>query len=424
MVGNRVVVTGMGLITPVGIGKERFWESIRAGISGIKRIESFDPSEYPAQIAGEVRDFQPEDFMGSRKANQCNRIAQFAIAAARSAVNDAGLEGELNLDKSSHPPLEKRKNGRDFGVILGTCYGGMGSAEEGYQRFYQMGWRKVKPNSILQIMYNAAADHIAIELGIRGPNLTVATACSSAAVAIGQAFNMIRDGYCERMLAGGADAPIKPGILSSWIAIKLLSERNDAPQKACRPFSMDRDGIVIGEGAAMVVIESLNSAIKRDARIYAEIIGYGINSDATHIIKPDVEGEADALESALFDANIKYHEVDYINAHSPGALLTDRVETDAIKRVFKEHAYKVPISSTKSMTGHTMGASGAIELIVTILSINNNLITPTINYDIPDPDCDLDYVPNSSREAEIDIAISNSFGFGGTNAVLVVKRFS
>jgi 3-oxoacyl-[acyl-carrier-protein] synthase II len=406
---RRVVVTGIGLFTPVGVGRERVWEALTEGRSGISRIESFDTSNLRTTIAGLCRDFHPEEFFDERERSRLDRVSQLALAAAEMSVKDAGLA----LDEL---------DSYDTGVILGTGFGGQESIEEYCGAFFNGGGRR-SALAIPKAMYNAASSNIAIRLKTRGPNITVSTACSSGANAIGQAFHAIRHGQAERMIAGGADAPVTPVVMDAWKDMRVLSTRNDPPARACKPFSANRDGFILSEGAGLVVIETIDSAVKRGAHIYAEILGYGSTADAAHITFPDSEGEAQAIRRALRDARVAAEEIAYVNAHGTATRLNDVSETEALKKILGSRAREVPVSSIKSMLGHSMGASGAIEFIATALAIERRRIPPTINYEEADPQCDLDYVIEGARELQAAgrrmIALSDSFGFGGNNAVLV-----
>jgi len=407
-----VVITGMGVISPIGCGVNNYWEGLINGRSGVRPIESFDVSQSPSRIAGQALDFNPLDFFTKRELRRMDRFCQMGVAAAQMAWDDAGLERE------SYNP-------QSIGVCIGTGIGGIITCEEGFRSFYDGGkGRDMDAFTIPRIMNNAAASYIAISLGLKGLNHTINTACSAGANAIGQAFDYIRNRRSEVMLCGGAEAPITPGILRAWTLLQVLSQRNDDPPGACRPFDKERDGFVLAEGAAVLVLESLSSALNRDADIYAEIAGFGSNCDAYHLTAPSLTGEVEAMHLAIKDAGLSPRDIDYINAHGTATEINDRVETAAIKEVFGDYAYKLPISSTKSMIGHAMGASSALELIATVLSVKNHLIPPTVNYQKPDPECDLDYVPNHARPKEIKSAISNSFGFGGSNAVLVINKWT
>jgi len=405
----------VGVITAVGSGREAFWSALTAGRSGIARIEVFDTSHLKTTIAGVCRDFRPTDFFDEREMARLDRVSQLAIAATDMATREAGLtNGQLDS--------------YDVGVILGTGFGGQGSIEEYCGAFFSNGKGRRSALAIPKSMYNASSSNIAIRFKTRGPNITISTACSSGANAIGQAFHLIRYGHADRMIAGGADAPITPVVMDAWKDMRVLSTKNDIPERACKPFSANRDGFVLSEGAGIVVLEDLELALARGAHIYAEIIGYGSTADAAHITFPDPDGEANAMLRALKDAGVAPAEIDHVNAHGTATKLNDASETEAIKRVFGNRAYEIPINSIKSMIGHSMGAAGAIELIATVLAIDTRIIPPTINYEEADPQCDLDYVTEGARamkgNAPLRTAMSNSFGFGGNNAVLVTRAFT
>jgi 3-oxoacyl-[acyl-carrier-protein] synthase II len=411
---RRVAVTGIGLITPVGCGHRAVWPALVAGRSGIVHIEEFDTSNLRTNIAGVCRDFRPLDFFDEREMARLDRVSQMAIAATGMATREAGLaNGQLDS--------------YDVGVILGTGFGGQGSIEEYCGAFFSNGKGRRSALAIPKSMYNASSSNIAIRFKTRGPNLTVTTACSSGANAIGQAFHLIRYGHADRMIAGGADAPVTPVVMDAWKDMRVLSTKNDPPERACKPFSANRDGFVLAEGAGIVVLEALELAVERGAHVYAEVIGYGSTADASHITFPDPDGEANAILRALKDAGIAASEVDHINAHGTATKLNDQSETEAIKRVFGSRAHEIPINSIKSMLGHSMGAAGAIEFIATALAIDHQVIPPTINYEEADPQCDLDYTTEGARRmssnSRLRTAMSNSFGFGGNNAVLVVRAY-
>ncbi|MEN3334733.1 MAG: 3-oxoacyl-[acyl-carrier-protein] synthase [Blastocatellia bacterium] len=411
---RRVVVTGIGLITPVGCGREAVWAALKAGRSGIVRIEEFDTSNLRTNIAGVCRDFRPLDFFDEREMARLDRVSQMAIAATGMATREAGLtNGQLDS--------------YEVGVILGTGFGGQGSIEEYCGAFFSNGRGRRSAIAIPKSMYNASSSNIAIRFKTRGPNLTVTTACSSGANAIGQAFHLIRYGHADRMIAGGADAPVTPVVMDAWKDMRVLSTKNDPPERACKPFSANRDGFVLSEGAGIIVLEALELAVERGAHIYAELVGYGSTADAAHITFPDPDGEANAILRALKDAGVAAAEIDHINAHGTATKLNDQSETEAIKRVFGSRAHEIPINSIKSMIGHSMGAAGAIEFIATALAIDSQVLPPTINYEEADPQCDLDYITEGARHisgnARLRTAMSNSFGFGGNNAVLVVRAY-
>jgi 3-oxoacyl-[acyl-carrier-protein] synthase II len=411
---KRIAITGIGLIAPTGVGRERVWAALAEGRSGISRIEDFDTSNLKTNIAGVCREFRGEEFFDEREMSRLDRVSQMAIAATEMATREAGLtNGQLDS--------------YDAGVYLGTGFGGQGSIEEFCGAFFSNGKGRRSAIAIPKSMYNASSSNIAIRFKTRGPNITVTTACSSGANAIGQAFHLIRYGHADRMIAGGADAPITPVVMDAWKEMRVLSTKNDPPERACKPFSANRDGFVLAEGAGIVVLEDLEKAVERGVHIYAEVIGYGSTADASHITFPDPDGEAHAITRALKDAGVAPEEVDYINAHGTATKLNDASETEAIKRVFGSRSYEIPINSIKSMLGHSMGAAGAIEFIATVLAIEHQLVPPTINYEESDPQCDLDYVTEGARvigrSRPLRTAISNSFGFGGNNAVLVVRAY-
>jgi len=407
---RRVAVTGMGIISPCGNNIRDFWAKITAGKSGVRRISSEYSNLLSAKIAAEV-DFNPSDYFGKKQVSYLDRVNQFALAAASEAWKDATLS----------PDAEEKERS---GVYMGVGLGGANAIEDGYVRLFKQNEDRVKPLSVLMIMNNASASYISIEYGLTGPCLTISTACASSANAIGEAFRQIRDGYADLMLAGGAESFLTYGCFRSWEALRVLAaEDPEDPSKSCKPFSKNRSGLVIGEGAAVVVLEEMERAVRRGAAPYAEIIGYGSTSDAFHITKPSLEGQSRAISEALGDARISPETVDYINAHGTATQWNDLLETQAVKKVFGNDAYKIPISSTKSMHGHAIGAAGAIEFVVSLLALKNQAIPPTINLDQPDPECDLDYVPNVSRKAvRVNTVMSNSFAFGGTNAVLLARK--
>jgi 3-oxoacyl-[acyl-carrier-protein] synthase II len=400
----------MGIISPCGNNTSDFWAKITAGKSGVRKISSEYSNLLSAKIAAEV-DFNPSDYFGKKQVSYLDRVNQFALAAASGAWKDAAL----SLDAK-----EKERSG----VYMGVGLGGANAIEDGYVRLFKQNEDRVKPLSVLMIMNNASASYISIEYGLTGPCLTISTACASSANAIGEAFRQIRDGYADVMLAGGAESFLTYGVFRSWEALRVLAaEDPEDPSKSCKPFSKNRSGLVLGEGAAVVVLEEMERAVRRGAPLYAEIIGYGSTSDAFHITKPSLEGQSRAISEALGDARISPNTVDYINAHGTATQWNDLLETQAVKKVFGDDAYKIPISSTKSMHGHTIGAAGAIEFIVSLLVLKNQAIPPTINLDQPDPECDLDYVPNIGRNGvRVNTVMSNSFAFGGTNAVLLARK--
>lgn len=407
---RRVVVTGLGLVTPLGTGVEKTWKAICAGESGIGRITKFDPTGYDAQIAGEVKDFDPAHFIEKKEIKKMDPFIHYAVGAAQLAVDDAGLKVA---------PEEATR----VGVYIGSGIGGLGSIEHYHNVLKEKGPGRVSPFFIPMTIINLASGQVAIRIGAKGPNSCAVTACATGNHCIGDAYRLIQRGMADVMVAGGAEAAITPLGVAGFASAKALSFRNDAPTKASRPFDKDRDGFVLGEGAGVVVIEELEHARKRGVRIYGELIGYGMNSDAYHITAPPEEGEGAVrcMHLALNDAGIKPEHINYINAHGTSTM-ADAIETSAIKQVFGEQAYRIPVSSTKSMTGHLLGAAGGIEAVFSVLALYHGLLPPTINLDNPDPACDLDYVPNTARPAPIKIALSNSFGFGGVNACLIFKR--
>ena len=402
----------MGVISPVGTGPDNFWTALTSGVSGIARITRFDPSEYTTQIAGEVKEFDFSQYIDKKEGRRMDRFTQFAVVAAGMAIEDAGLDLEaINRDRT--------------GVIVGSGIGGMETFEDQCRVLVNRGPNRISPFFVPMMIANMAAGQVAIKYGLRGPNITTLTACASSGNAVGDAFKLLQRGNADVVITGGTEAPVTQLAVAGFCAMKAMSTSNDQPQRASRPFDANRDGFVMGEGSAMLVLETLEHARKRRARIYAEIVGYGSTCDAYHITAPDPEGSgaARAMKMALEDAGIGPEAVQYINAHGTSTPVGDAAEVGAIKRVFGEHAGRVAVSSTKSMTGHMLGAAGAIEGIVVILAINNNLVPPTINYETPDPACDLDFVPNKAREMEVDVAISNSFGFGGHNVTLAFRKF-
>jgi 3-oxoacyl-[acyl-carrier-protein] synthase II len=409
---KRAVITGLSLLTPLGIGIEKNWRRLLEGESGISCITSFDASDFTSRIGGEVRDFNPEEYIDKREVRKLDRFAQFSVAAAKMAFSDAGLEMEK---------LEPE----DVAVIMGSGIGGISTWEEQHRIFLEKGPNRVSPFFIPMLIADMAAANVAIAFKAMGANYATVSACASGANAIGEALRLIREERAKVVIAGGSEACLTPLALAGFCSMRALSTRNDEPEKASRPFDAKRDGFVLSEGAGVVIVEELEFAKKRGARIYAELLGYGLSCDAYHITAPEPNGKGAVLsmESALKDAGISKQDVDYINAHGTSTPLNDATETLAIKKVFGERAYKIPISSTKSMIGHLLGAAGAVEFIVSLLSIRDNVIHPTINYEYPDPNCDLDYVPNKAREMKVNVIMSNSFGFGGHNVTLIARRF-
>jgi len=409
---RRVVITGIGVVSPLGIGVQKNWEALLRGESGIGPITRFDPSRYSTRIAGEVKNFDPLAFIDRREARRMDHFIQFALAAAALAVEDAGIDPAL---------LE----GDRTGVYIGSGIGGLATIEESHKTLLERGPDRVSPFFLVSIIINEAAGYVSIKYRSRGPNSATATACATSTHSIGDSYRMIVRGDADRMLAGGAEAPVTPLGVAGFCALRAISTRNDEPQRASRPFDAERDGFVMSEGAGILLLEELGAARRRGARIYAEIVGYGMNGDAYHVTAPaeDGAGAREVMRRALADAGIDPTEVGYINAHGTSTPHNDRIETMAIKQVFGEHARRIGVGSTKSMTGHLLGAAGALEAGISALCLANQIMTPTINYEHPDPDCDLDYVPNAARPAEIRYAVSNSFGFGGTNGCLILKRY-
>ncbi|MDN5327086.1 MAG: 3-oxoacyl-[acyl-carrier-protein] synthase [Moorella sp. (in: firmicutes)] len=408
---KRVVITGLAAISPVGTGKDKFWQALVAGRSGIGPITRFDATAMPVRFAGEVKDFDAGLFFDRKEARRMDRFAQYAVAGARMAVEDAALDLEKeNLDR--------------VGVIFATGIGGMETFEEQTRVLLEKGPNRVSPFFVPMMIANMAAGQISINLGVRGVNFTVVNACASGTNAVGEAFRALQRGDADVMITGGSEASITPLAIAGFAALKALSVRNDDPPRASRPFDRGRDGFVLGEGAGVLVLETLEHARARGARIYAEVAGYGCTADAYHITAPapDASAASRAMALALEDAGLKPGEVDYINAHGTSTELNDRQETLAIKNLFGACASRVAISSTKSMIGHLLGAAGAIELVATAMTIATGVIPPTINYEEPDPECDLDYVPNVARERQVAVAMSNSFGFGGHNAAVVLRK--
>jgi 3-oxoacyl-[acyl-carrier-protein] synthase II len=407
-----VVVTGVGLVTPCGIGIDNVWNNILNGQSGIGPITRFDITQFDTKFAGEIKEFTPEDYIQPKEVKKMDLFIQYAIAAAQIAVNDAGLD-------------MGREDSERVGVVVGTGLGGLPTIEKYHSVLLERGPGRITPFFIPMLIANEAPGHIAIQHGFKGPNLCIVTACATGAHSIGEACRIIQYGDADVMVAGGSEANLTPLTVGGFNAMKALSTRNDDPLKASRPFERDRDGFVVAEGSGIVILEELEHATKRGAKIYAEMAGYGYNGDAYHITAPcpDGDGFIRCIRMALKDALLSPDDVDYINAHGTSTKLNDFIETLSIKEVFKEKAYKTPISSTKSMTGHLLGAAGAIEAVFSVLSIRDQVCPPTINYENPDPECDLDYVPNTARAHAINVVLSNAFGFGGTNSALVFRRF-
>ncbi len=408
---KRVVITGLGAISPLGSNKDDFWQALITGQSGIGPITRFDVQEMAVRFAGEVKDFDPRTFFDRREARRMDRFSQYAVAAARMAIEDAAL----NLEE---------ENKFRLGVVFGTGIGGVETLEEQKQVLLEKGPNRISPFFVPMMIANIAAGQIAISTGAQGINFTVINACASGASAIGEAMRVLQRGDADIIIAGGSEACITPLTVAGFAAMKALSTRNHAPAEASRPFDRGRDGFVMGEGAGVMILETLEHAAARGAQVYAELAGYGCTADAYHITAPAPEGLAigEAMALALGDAAINREDIEYINAHGTSTELNDRQETMAIKKIFGDYAYRLPISSTKSMTGHLLGAAGAIETIIAALVIKTGIIPPTINYEEPDPDCDLDYVPNVAREQSVKVAMTNSFGFGGHNVVLILRK--
>lgn len=409
---RRVVVTGMGVVSPVGIGTDEFWDSLISGRSGIDYVTKFDASDMPVKFGGEVKNLDPGDYLAAKEIGRLDNFSIYALIAAEQALKDAGLEDGIDeMDR--------------FGAVVGSGVGGIQTLEEQINRLINKGPRSVSPFFITRFISDIAPGQISMKWGLKGPNYSVVSACSSATHAIGDAMRLIQYGDADVIIAGGTEAAITRISYAGFARMKALSMRNDEPAKACRPFDADRDGFVMGEGAGLVILEEAEHAVKRQAKIYGETIGYGATADAYHVTAPAPGGEGAmrAMRRAIGDAGIDPTEIDYINAHGTSTPYNDKNETLAIKEVLGEHAARVHMSSTKSMTGHLLGASGGIETIASLLAINSGMIPPTINYETPDPECDLNYTPNEAAETRVDVAMSNTFGFGGHNAVLVMKRW-
>jgi 3-oxoacyl-[acyl-carrier-protein] synthase II len=409
---RRVVVTGVGLVNPLGIGIDPVWAKVCEGVSGVGPITKFDTTDFETKIAAEVKGFRSEDFLAPKDIKKMDIFIHYALAATRIAMDDAGLEvSENNTDR--------------VGVIIGTGLGGLSTIEKYHKILLERGPQRISPFFIPMLIANEASGQVAIEYGVKGPNLCIVTACATGNHSIGEACRAIQHGDADAIIAGGVEATITPLAVGGFNAMKALSTRNAEPERASRPFDRDRDGFVMGEGGAVTILEELEYARARGAKIYAELVGYGYTGDAYHLAAPDPDGDGAArcMQMALRDAKLSPTEVEYINAHGTSTELNDITETVAVKRVFGDHARKLPISSTKSVTGHLLGAAGSTEAVFSVLAIRDKIIPPTINYENPDPRCDLDYVPNVAREAAVKIVLSNAFGFGGTNATLIFKRF-
>ncbi len=410
---RRVVVTGIGMVSALGVGTEKNWASLLAGKSGIGYISRFDTEGYTTNIAGEIKDFDPLQFLDRKEVRKMDLFIQFGVVAAQLAIDFSGID----LDVLA---------GERTGVCVGSGIGGIGSIEETHKVLLEKGPSRVSPFFLISSIINEAAGQISIRFRSQGPNSATCTACSTSTHAVGDAFRIIARGDADRMIAGGAEAPLTPLGMAGFCAMRALSTRNDEPEKASRPFDKNRDGFVMSEGAGILLLEDLETAKKRGAKVYAEIIGYGMSGDAYHVSAPQLDGAGaqQSMNQAIRDAGISPEDVDYINAHGTSTFYNDKIETLAIKKVFGDHASKIAVNSTKSMTGHLLGAAGGIEAGIMSLALHNQIIPPTINYETPDPDCDLDYVPNKARKVSINCGLSNSFGFGGTNASLILKRYT
>ena len=407
-----MVVTGLGALTPIGNTADEFWSGLTEGRSGIAPITRFDAAGYPTRIAGELKGFDELKYVDKKDARRLDPYLKYAVACSVMAVEDAGLDtGKVDTTR--------------FGVLIGSGIGGITTLLDGQDALRSKGPDRTSPFLIPMLIVNMAAGLVSMRFGAKGPNSSVVTACATGNHALGDATRIIQRGDADVMIAGGAEAIIVPLTMAGFCAMKAMSTRNDEPEKASRPFDLHRDGFVCGEGGGIVVLESLEHAVRRDARIYAEIIGYGMTGDAHHMTAPDPEGDgaARAMQVALDDAGLSAADVSYINAHGTSTPYNDKFETLAIKRVFGDHARRLAVSSTKSMTGHLLGAAGGVEAIATVLALQRGMLPPTINYEMPDPDCDLDYVPNQARKLDFDVALSNAFGFGGTNATLVFRKY-
>lgn len=408
---NRVVITGLGVVTSLGRDLETFWSNLTAGKSGVSMIENFDVSEYPTRIAAEVKDFNLDAYVDKKESRRMDRFVQFAVAASIEALKDAGLDIRNDTDPER------------VGVYVGSGIGGLTTWEEQHRILLEKGPKRVSPFFIPMMIANMASGQVSMITGAKGPNSTAVTACATGTHSIGDSFRKIQHGEADVMICGGAEATISPTGVAGFCALRAMSTRNDDPQRASRPFDTGRDGFVMGEGSGILILESLEHAQKRGARIYAEVIGYGMSGDAYHMTEPDPDGAARCMSKAIKDAGISPEHISYINAHGTSTPVGDKSETTAIKKALGESAYKVAVSSTKSMTGHLLGAAGGVEAVICGLTIKNGLIPPTINLEDQDPECDLDYVPNHARPADVEVAMSNSFGFGGHNATIIMKKF-
>ncbi|HEV8377128.1 MAG TPA: beta-ketoacyl-ACP synthase II [Candidatus Polarisedimenticolia bacterium] len=409
---RRVVVTGIGMVSPLGVGTETNWSALLAGRSGVGPITRFDASRYPSRIAGEVKGFNAEDFIPKKDVKKMDRFIHFAVAASQLAMEDSKL-------------AISSANAERVGVYIGSGIGGLPSIEKQHASLLESGPDRISPFFIVGLIVNLASGQVSIRFGAKGPNLAACTACATGSHSIGDSYEIIKRGDADAMICGGTEAVITPLAVGGFCAMRALSTRNDAPEKASRPFDSDRDGFVMGEGSGILILEELSGALKRGAKIYAEIAGYGLTGDAFHVSAPSADGDGPVrvMKAALEDAGVGPEAVDYINAHGTSTPAGDKVETLAIHRVFGESAKKIAVSSTKSMTGHLLGAAGGLETAITALAVERDAVPPTINYEKPDPECDLDYVPNQSRKMRVRIALNTSFGFGGTNASLLLSKF-
>jgi 3-oxoacyl-[acyl-carrier-protein] synthase II len=408
---QRVVVTGMGVVTSLGSDLPTFWNNLLNGKSGISLIEAFDTTEYTTKIAAEIKDFDPSVYIDKKESRKMDRFVQFGVAASKLAIEDAKLVIGENADPER------------VGVVVGSGIGGLGTWEDQHTVLLEKGPRRVSPFFIPMMIANMASGQVSMVTGAKGPNSAVVSACATGTHSIGDSYKMILRGDADVMICGGAEATIRPIGMAGFCAMRAMSTRNDEPEKASRPFDIDRDGFVMGEGAGVMILESLEHALQRGARIYAEIIGYGMSGDAHHMTDPDPDGAARCMKKALNDAGIAPEDVQYINAHGTSTGIGDKSETIAIKKAFGDHAYKLAVSSTKSMTGHLLGAAGGVEAVILGLTLQNGIIPPTVNLDNQDPELDLDYVPNKPREADVQVALSNSFGFGGHNATIIMRKY-
>ncbi|OBY81380.1 beta-ketoacyl-[acyl-carrier-protein] synthase II [Paenibacillus sp. KS1] len=401
----------MGVVTALGSDIETFWNNLLEGKSGVSHIEAFDVTDYPTQIAASVKDFNPEDFMDKKETRRMDRFVQFAVAASKNALEDAKLD------------VREQTNPDRVGVIVGSGIGGLGTWEDQHTILMEKGVKRVSPFFIPMMIANMASGQVSITVGARGPNTAAVSACATGTHSIGDAYKIIQRGDADVMICGGAEATIRPIGMAGFCAMRAMSTRNDEPERASRPFDVDRDGFVMGEGAGVLVLESLEHALARGARIYGEVAGYGMSGDAHHMTEPDPTGAALCMTRALADGELAPEQIDYINAHGTSTPVGDRSETKAIKSALGDHAYKTAVSSTKSMTGHLLGAAGGVEAVICSLVLQHGMIPPTINLENQDPECDLDYVPNVARKADVQVAMSNSFGFGGHNATIVLKKY-